>query len=281
MEAAFLGRNISKLSPFVSNVVERTITLDITDGLDPGGGFEWRRQDPGFPDAGLFYDGVATGAGFEVKAWYALATEVTSRFKGSQTQLEGHQVGVVLVAWMMSNVAYGQPVVLDVAVFNGHDVAIQRDNHYHAPPGYLVVEPEDTQARTANLRQTNVDGYVIQREKSTQDGMAAAAILAERFDPSLPPHHPQTRVLTNQLMSMGNLRYRRETNFAKMGRIGFEPLKAFEKRVLASTFRERKVEEWKSILSRIKVDESAADDPEAATEAQKAIAAVYEELVDG
>ncbi len=38
-------------------------------------------------------------------------------------------------------------------------IAEARDQHYHKPPDYLVVEPEDTSRRTKNLRQTNTNGY--------------------------------------------------------------------------------------------------------------------------
>ena len=41
-------------------------------------------------------------------------------------------------------------------------VAQARDKHYHKPPGYLVIEPEDTSLRTINLQQTNTSGYKFQ-----------------------------------------------------------------------------------------------------------------------
>ena len=37
--------------------------------------------------------------------------------------------------------------------------------HYHKPPDYLVFEPEDTSERTANLQQTNTNGYKLQQDK--------------------------------------------------------------------------------------------------------------------
>ena len=41
-------------------------------------------------------------------------------------------------------------------------MAKARDDHYHNPPDYLVLEPEDTKARTRNLQQTNTNGYKFQ-----------------------------------------------------------------------------------------------------------------------
>lgn len=82
-EAVFLGQNISKLSPIIGNLIERRITHLLTEE-DAEHGMKWQRQDPLFPDA-LLVDsqGKSTSAGFEVKAWYVLSTELTGRFRES------------------------------------------------------------------------------------------------------------------------------------------------------------------------------------------------------
>ena len=45
---------------------------------------EWQRQDPGFPDMIFVGPTVTPSPGFEIKAWFPLATEITARFKDSQ-----------------------------------------------------------------------------------------------------------------------------------------------------------------------------------------------------
>ena len=83
-EAALnLVKIISKLSPLVGNLIE----FNICEYLNDQNGFaefgEWERQDPGFPDT-IFNGSVTPTPGFEIKAWFPLATEITARFKDSQ-----------------------------------------------------------------------------------------------------------------------------------------------------------------------------------------------------
>lgn len=99
----------------------------------------------------------------EAKAWYVCGTEITARFRASQTVLIGKRVYVVLVAWIMSDIVFGTPTILGYRLFDASEVARIRDEHYHQPIDYLVIEPEDTAARTVNLRQANVAGFKLDR----------------------------------------------------------------------------------------------------------------------
>ncbi|MBM4607289.1 hypothetical protein GS575_33200 [Rhodococcus hoagii] len=126
-------------------------------------GLSWHRQDPGFPDAILRHEGHGeTNTGFEIKAWYVLSTEITGRFKESLNLLAGKNVNVVIVAWCMSHLIFGKPKILGVLNVSGVELARSRDSHYHNPPDYLTIEPQDTTGRTANLQQSNVNGYKLQ-----------------------------------------------------------------------------------------------------------------------
>lgn len=107
-------------------------------------------QDPDFPDAALFEAESPVGAGFEVKAWFPMATEITGRFRESQNLLAGKDIRVALIAWMLSDVIFGTPEIVGVSVVDARSIARSRDRHYHDPPDYVCEEPQDTSARTRN-----------------------------------------------------------------------------------------------------------------------------------
>lgn len=85
-EAVNLSKIISKLSPLIGNLIEFRVAeyLNEQDPFKSSG--RWRRQDPGFPDT-VFEGGVSPRPGFEIKAWFPLATEITARFRESQNNL--------------------------------------------------------------------------------------------------------------------------------------------------------------------------------------------------
>lgn len=89
--------------------------------------------------------------GMEVKAWFPLATEITARFRDSQTLLQEKNTKVVVICWLPEFVIAGRPKIVDVFVYDAIDFAKARDVHYHNPPNYVVTEPEDTRLRTRNL----------------------------------------------------------------------------------------------------------------------------------
>lgn len=165
IEAAVnLSKIVSKLSPLVGNLIEFNIVEFLNDHTELDGLGEWKRQDPGFPDT-IFEGTVSPTPGFEVKAWFPLATEITARFKDSQNHFLEDQTYVAMLAWLPEYVIYGKPKIIDILITSGSSVAKARDDHYHNPPNYVVLEPENTSLRTQNLQQTNTNGYKFQNEK--------------------------------------------------------------------------------------------------------------------
>lgn len=145
-----LAKVISKLSPLLGNLIEFN-TVEFLNKQDNFAGFgKWERQDPGFPDT-IFVGDIQPTPGLEIKAWFPLATEITARFKDSQNHFQFDQTHVAMLAWLPDKIIYGKPRILGVCVVSGLSVALARDTHYHNPPDYLVLEPEDTTQRTANL----------------------------------------------------------------------------------------------------------------------------------
>lgn len=159
--AVNLAKIVSKLSPMVGNLIEFNTCEYLNDQEGFSGVGKWQRQDPGFPDT-VFVGAVTPRPGLEIKAWFPLATEITARFKDSQNHFTEDQTYVAMLAWLPEFLIFGRPKIIDIVVVSGASVAKARDNHYHNPPDYLVLEPGDTTARTSNLQQTNTNGYKFQ-----------------------------------------------------------------------------------------------------------------------
>lgn len=269
-DAPFLGLVVSKLSPIIGNLLERRIIQLLDEAVESG--LHWERQDPGFPDA-LLVDGTgsSTDAGYEVKAWYALSTELTGRFRESQNLLAARNVRVVIVAWAMSHVVYGVPQILGVMTVDGSEVANSRDSHYHKPPGYLIVEPGDTTSRTRNLQQTNVNGYKFQ-ESLVERVLAAEAFVRDHPGRGKPPHSPEAQALSQELMAKYN--YRLDTNFAKIDRIDNAEIEQFKASILEMELRNRTVKGWAALLR----DLNSSPGSTAHIHASRIIQAIYDEL---
>jgi hypothetical protein len=205
----------------------------------PDGGY-WMRQDPTFPDT-RFVSEAGPGPGIEIKTWFPLATEITARFKESIRHLEHTQTLIAVIAWLPEYLIYGQPRLIDVWIGTAQEVAMARDLHYHHPPDYLVIEPEDTTRRTANLQQTNTSGYKFQGTAS-ELSQATADVRewgedGQRFRPDA-AYQAQLRQL------MGKYTYRLDTNFAKIDRIQHTGLEAFKVQVLNTELHGMTVRDW-------------------------------------
>lgn len=249
-EAPFLSRVVSKLSPLIGNFMELKIAQLLDENADPG--FTWERQDPGFPDAVL--KDANTGeilAGYEVKAWYVMSTEITGRFRESINLLRGKNVNVVIVAWCMSNIIFGRPHILGTLVVSGEEVAASRDNHYHKPPYYLTEEPQDTTSRTANLQQSNVNGYKLQEEMSGSTELLRAV---DATYTSQPPHSAEAQAEVSDLRN--RLTYRLDTNFAKIDRIDNPDIEEFKTRLMAEKFLGKDFYQWRRIIKDLEADDA-------------------------
>jgi hypothetical protein len=206
---------------------------------------EWKRQYPGFPDT-VFMGSIQPTPGLEIKAWFPLATEITARFKDSQNHFQFDQTYVSLIAWLPEAVIYGKPKILDVCVVSGFSVAKARDDHYHNPPDYLVLEPEDTTQRRANLQQTNTNGYKFQ---GTDEELFQAEEIVNSWgnDGRLYKPTQEYQMLLRELIT--RFKYRLDTNFAKMDRILHPGIEDFKKRVYQTHFSGMKVGQWNRLLA--------------------------------
>jgi hypothetical protein len=243
--AVNLAKVVSKLSPILGNMLEFT-TVEFLNEHPAFRGREgsWRRQDPGFPDAIL--DGtINPQPGFEIKAWFPLATEITARFKDSQRHFLNDETDVVMLAWLPSHLLWGVPRVIDLCIVSGRSVAAARDSHYHRPPDYIVLEPEDTTDRTRNLQQTNTNGYKFQDTGSVL--LAAERMVrtwgegGRSYDPS-----PEYQAKLRELQAA--YKYRLDTNFAKMDRIEHAGIESFKTRVLRTRHCGLQISQWAKLI---------------------------------
>jgi len=244
--AVNLAKIISKLSPLVGNLIEFNSVeyLNAQDGFAEFG--KWERQDPGFPDT-IFAGSVNPTPGFEIKAWFPLATEITARFKDSQNHFLHDQTYVAMLAWLPEFLIFGKPKIIDIVVVSGASVARSRDEHYHNPPDYLVLEPGDTTARTSNLQQTNTNGYKFQ---GTPAQFVQAQAIVNAWDGNGSAYLPTVAYQELLRELIARFPYRLDTNFAKMDRIVHAEIEAFKERVYETTFHGRKIFEWNRLLSR-------------------------------
>lgn len=244
--AVNLAKIISKLSPLVGNLIEFNSCeyLNDQEGFDGFG--VWKRQDPGFPDT-IFVGDITPTPGFEIKAWFPLATEITARFKDSQNHFLEDQTYVVMLAWLPEFLIYGKPTIIDIVVVSGASVAKARDTHYHNPPHYLVIEPGETASRTINLRQTNTNGYIFQGSEELRldavEFVRRWGVNGSSYLPT-PAYQEMLRQLVNRYP------YRLDTNFAKVDRIVHAEIELFKARVNNTVFHGRTIGQWNKLLSK-------------------------------
>lgn len=243
--AVNLSKVVSKLSPLLGNLIEFNLVEFLNDLPEFEGHGEWQRQDPGFPDAIFVGPGVNPRPGFEIKAWFPLATEITARFKDSQNHFKGEQTKVCMLAWLPDQLIFGKPKLIDVCVVSGKSVAESRDNHYHNPPDYLVLEPENTATRTRNLQQTNTNGYKWQ---GTAAEFEEARKLVAEWGANGCVYKPtaEYQVLSRKLIN--RFPYRLDTNYAKMDRIVHPGVETFKSRVYGTEIHGLTVLQWSRLL---------------------------------
>jgi len=243
-EAVNYLKVISKLSPLVGNLIEINVVTLLNEVKEFTQFGKWKRQDPDFPDA-LFEGSIHPAPGIEIKAWFPLATEITARFKDSQNHFRDDRTDVALLAWLPEHVIYGRPKLIEACVMSGMSVAQARDNHYHNPPDYLVLEPEDTKARTRNLQQTNTNGYIFQ---GPPDAYANAVKVVESWGPDGKTYKTTRDYQALLRRLIAGFPYRLDTNFAKMDRIGHAELEKFKTRVVESNWHGQSIYAWSQSL---------------------------------
>ena len=240
-----LAKIVSKLSPLIGNLIEFS-TVDTLNKFDWKGMGRWIRQDPAFPDALFQSNVIFPNPGIEIKAWFPLSTEITARFKDSVTLFKNGNIDVALIAWIPEKIIWGKPKILDILVISGESVARARDLHYHNPPYYIVIEPEDTSNRTSNLQQTNTNGYKLQEDKcNVEDAIKFVKEwnLPNRYYNSEQQYQSKLREL------YGKFIYRLDTNYAKIDRIEHEEIEKFKTKVQSIQVYGKAIQQWSTIFN--------------------------------
>ncbi|MBI4673581.1 MAG: hypothetical protein HY741_18165 [Chloroflexi bacterium] len=238
--ARHLAQVISKLSPLIGNMLEYAIVSELNKQDWSAYRGTWARRDPGFPDT-VFNWNQPIKPGVEVKTWFPLATEMTARFRDSQIHFVEEQTRVAIVAWLPEYLLYGKPKLVGVFTCTASSLAKARDAHYHNPPDYIILEPEDTRNRTANLQQTNVIGYKFQgtpkQLRQAQRQVARWGGRGTEYSYS-PDYQKQLKQLLSQYP------YRIDTNFSKIDRIRHSELETFKAKTLRMEFFGFTIEAW-------------------------------------
>lgn len=237
---------ISKLSPMVGNLIEINLADYLNMNMAGSIAGRWTRQDPGFPDV-VCDCALNPMPGFEVKTWYPMATEITARFKDSQNFFRDNQVDIVMLAWIPDNLYFGTPLTIRSMVAEGISVARARDDHYHNPPDYLVVEPENTASRAKNLQQTNTAGYKLQTG-SDEEKHSEAANRAREIGLAKGGYQPTAEYQTAVKTLMSEFNYRLDTNYAKMDRINHPEIEVFKTEVMKSEHLDKRMSHWKKLF---------------------------------
>lgn len=245
-EASNLAKIISKLSPLVGNLIEFKTTQFLNERVTFGGLGTWKRQDPRFPDV-IFDGSLNPSPGLEIKAWFPLATEITGRFKDSQSRFLNDEIDLAILAWLPEYLFWGKPKILDVCVVSGKSVAKARDTHYHRPPHYIVIEPEDTTSRTSNLQQSNTNGYVIQDDSPEQLAIAQSIVDSWGKDGRIYKTNAAYQSKLKQLQA--KVKYRLDTNYAKIDRIEHEEIESFKAVVMNRVMFGRTIKQWGGIIN--------------------------------
>lgn len=253
---AELAKVISKLSPLLGNMIEYS-TIDALNKVGWHYHGRWIRQDPGFPDAQFCSDRGGVEPGVEIKAWFPFSTEMTARFRDSQTIFADDHIEVAIMVWVPEFILWGKPKIIDALIVKAGTVAKARDDHYFDPPNYLVIEPEDTSDRTANLQQTNTAGYVFQ---GTPEEFKEAKIEARRLGLAKYGYSTdadyQKRI--NELRS--KYKYRLDTNYAKIDRIDHPEIEAFKVKINNTVYLGKTIKQWTKSLFEKEADLSALAD---------------------
>lgn len=242
--AIFLSKINSKLSSIIGNMIEEKMANHLNEKSEFNKMGKWIRQDPGFPDNIFVSDELTSIPGIEVKAWLPFSTEITGRFKISQNLLENDNTVLALVVWMPEYILHGRPQILDILIEPASKVAESRDNHYFNPPNYILNEPLDTTARSINLQQQNVEGYVFQGDHR-QLKQAKEIVDDLKLDMSKYPPSEDLLLSLNQLRQKFN--YRLDTNFAKINRINNKNINKFKKKVFKIEKFSKPISFWKNI----------------------------------
>ena len=247
--AQHLAKILSKLSPLVGNMIEFNVCFELNK-LDWKGQGMWMRQDPGFPDT-IFDSDLDPLPGIEIKTWFPLATEITARFKDSITFFDRDHTNIALVTWVPEFILYGKPKIIDVWTGSAKSVALARDRHYHSPPDYLVIEPEDTSNRTANLQQTNTNGYKFQGDAKE---LRKAELHVASWGEEGKFYDPNSEYQDKVKELLGKYRYRLDTNFAKIDRIEHREIERFKSEILDKKIHGHNIKTWAKLVGNRRQD---------------------------
>lgn len=272
-EAPYLSMLLPRLSPYIGNLLERRVA-DLLN-REVRHGFRWIHQEQDIPETCLLSPGnISTECGFEVKAWHALSSKITSRFRVSTQQLKGRNIRLVIISWMMTKVLFGAPTILDVLSVDAYSVARLRDFNYHNPPENLIIEPEDIQNDGDSLQRNHVNGYrIMEREPEALEAAWAAARSHPDFQ--APPGSERAQDFSRMLLE--KYEYKLDGKFAKIDWAKHPEVEAFKSNVLRMEPYGCPLKDWPFVLRGMQ----NTDNREADGQSLKLLEELYSQEAEG
>lgn len=254
-EVLDIVRSVSKLSAFISNIVEgRALRIANREhGDELPANVEWVLNDTGrgekYPDLALVdteFDPPSDWIwpGIEIKVWCPLATEMTSRFKKGQSILQEFPSKISIFAWVPEQLVYGTPKFIGTWTGDALDVAEARDEYWHQPPVALIEEPDFSPDRLAHLQHTNVER---RKWDGSDEELAEARQLMEEIDLAedySTDEEYQEKV--DRLISDFN--YKKDSNWRKLARVHHASLDDFIDRVEGQKVQGNEFSTWEGYL---------------------------------
>ena len=247
-------KNMSKLSSLISVQIETRALARIESiyGKELPDNVGWvineRIGGEKYPDlafADLDYSPASNWVwpGVEIKAWCPFATEMSGRMMKGQSIMQDYPDQLLLVAWLPTNLLYGDPQVIGTWVGDGLEMAKSRDNHWHDPPASLILEPDFSPTREAHKQHTNVDRYLWNDDESKLE--EAKEMAEEKGLIDGPYSHDREYQRKVRELHNSFIYKKGANNFRKLNRLHHEPLNRFPDRIRKNTTIEGKqLDEW-------------------------------------
>jgi len=219
---------ISKISTFMSYIIEFCIIYMLNDSLINKDLFVWKRKEKEFPDAQLIFKHSEENSnmGIEIKVISCYAEEASARYRHSANLLNFGEIYLSIFSWKIIS---EKPFIKDVLIIESRELAESRDKSYYNPPKRILVQPNNTKQGNNN-KQTEVKYYTWQKSQSEEKEKEAESLTEKWKNENKDKKTPWEQNSLNEKLKQ-KYNYRSDNNFGKLQRINHPKLKEFLKNI--------------------------------------------------